>query len=99
MGSRLMLFRFPKRYRSQALHGVRLMYTGDKPSLFQSQPPLTAEAKLVLQKKIGKFVSKGYIAPTSKWICLVIKYFAVPKGLEDWRIVFNSRANKLNEVV
>jgi hypothetical protein len=99
LGSRLLFFRFPKRYRSQALHGVRVMYTGEKPSSWQSQPPFTAEAKLVLQKKIGKFVAKGYIAPTSKRIRSLIKYFAVPKGLEDWRIVFDAGANKLNDVV
>ena len=29
----------------------------------------------------------------------MIKYFAVPKGLEDWRIVFDAGANKLNDVV
>jgi hypothetical protein len=99
LGSRLLFFRFPKRYRSQALHGVRVMYTGNKPSSWKSQPPFTVKAKLVLQKKIEKFVAKGYIAPTSKRIRLLIKYFAVPKGLEDWRIVFDAGANKLNDVV
>jgi hypothetical protein len=27
----------------------------------------------------------------------LIKYFAVPKGLQDWRIVFHAGANQLND--
>jgi len=99
MGSRLLFFRFPKRYRNQALHGVKVMYVGDKPNMFQCQPLMTADAKVVLQKKLGKIVAKGYIAPTSKRVRSLIKYFAVPKGPKDWRILFDTGANKLNDAV
>jgi hypothetical protein len=49
-------------------------------------------------------VEKKYIAPLSGWISLLIKYFAIPKGVidgvvQDWRIVFHAGANQLNDCV
>jgi hypothetical protein len=65
----------------------------------QKQPPLKTNEKEVLQKKIIKFIEQKYIAPPCGCISLLIKYFAVPKGLEDWRIVFHAGANQLNNCV
>ncbi len=53
----------------------------------------------MLRKKIKKFVEQKYIAPPASKIMSLIKYFAVPKGLDDWRIVFHAGANKLNNCV
>jgi hypothetical protein len=55
-------------------------------------------------RKIKKLIDNGYIAPPTKKIQSLIKYFAVPKGVvddvvQDWRIVFHAGANKLNNVV
>ncbi len=52
-----------------------------------------------MRKKIIKFVEQKYIAPLSGKIMSLIKYFAVPKGVDDWRIVFHAGANKLNDCV
>jgi hypothetical protein len=58
----------------------------------------------MLQRKIKKFIDKGYIAPTSQKFNSLVKYFAVPKGVignvvQDWWIVFYAGTNKLNDCV
>jgi hypothetical protein len=58
------------------------------------QPSLDDDKKVLLSKKIGKFVERGYIVPVEGQIGSVIKYFAVPKGvinrvIQDWRTVFH----------
>ncbi len=104
LGSRLIFFRFPMRYRTQAKRGIRVFYTCKGPSSRRCQPPLKPDEKAILKKKILKFVGKSYLAPLVGWIGSLIKYFAVPKGVidnvvQDWRIVFHARVNKLNDSV
>jgi hypothetical protein len=81
-----------------------VIYTCKGPSARQQQPPLKPDKKAILKKKIIKFVGKKYLVPPVGWIGLLIKYFAVPKGVidnivQDWRIVFHAGANKLNDCV
>jgi hypothetical protein len=83
----------------QAKQGVKVMFTCKGPSAKQRQPPLMPDKKEVLRKKIKKFVERKYIVPPAGKITSLIKYFAVPKGLNDWRIVFHAGANKLNDCV
>ena len=57
-----------------------------------------------MRKKLIKFVNRGYLAPPVGRIESLIKYFAIPKGIIDdviqnWRIVFDTGTNKLNECV
>ena len=104
IGSRLLFFRFPRRYRTQALRGVRIMFTDKGPSSRRQQPPLKPDEKQVLRKKVKKFLERKYVAPYQGRISSLIKYFAVPKGIidgevQDWRTVFHAGANKLNDVV
>ncbi len=104
LGSRLIFFRFPTRYRTQAKRGVKVFYTCKGPSSRQRQPPLKPDEKAILKKKILKFVGKSYLAPPVGRIGSLIKYFAIPKGvidnvMQDWRIVFHAGANKLNDCV
>ena len=99
-GSRLMYFRFPDRYRAQALEGVRVCFNEPGPTVWSSQPPpLDLEAKEVLRSKISKLLNKRYLVPTECACKSSIKYFAVPKGDTDWRVVFHAGANKLNDCV
>ena len=63
VGSRLLFFRFPQRYRTQALRGVRIMFTDKGPSSRRQQPPLKPDEKQVLRKKVKKFLKRGYVAP------------------------------------
>ncbi len=103
-GSCLHYFRFPTRYQQQARDGVGIFFKDAGPASMKAQPPLKTDEKEVLSKKILKFIKKGYIAPPENKIRSLIKYFAVPKGVlegvvQDWRIVFHARANKLNDSV
>ncbi|KAL3826345.1 hypothetical protein ACHAXA_003669 [Cyclostephanos tholiformis] len=104
IGSRLLFFCFPRRYHTQALRGVRIMFTDKGPSSRRQQPPLKPNAKQVLRNKVKKFLERRYVTPYQGRISSLIKYFAVPKGIidgvvQDWRIVFHAGANKLNDVV
>ena len=104
VGSRLLFFRFPPRYRKQALRGVRIMFTDKGPESLRRQPPLQPDEKQVLRKKVKKFLERKYEAPYRGKIRSLIKYFAVPKGIidnvvQDWRTVFHAGANKLNDAV
>ena len=70
----------------------------------EKQPQMKEDARQVLRKKIKKMIDKGYIAPPTKKIQSLIRYFAVPKGVvddvvQDWHIVFHAGANELNNVV
>ncbi len=44
-------------------------------------------------------MKRKYIAPPTGPIRSLIMYFAVPKGLQDWRIVFHVGANQLNDCI
>jgi hypothetical protein len=99
VGLRLIFFRFPSQYHTQAKRVMRVMFTCKGPSSKRRQPPLKPDEKEVLRKKIGKFVEEKYIAPPTGQIMSLIKYFAVLKGCNDWRIVFHAGVNKLNDSV
>ena len=98
-GSRLHYFRFPKRYRTLARDGVPNFFVAPGPTRKCPQPTPTTEAKAVLQDKITKMIQRRYIAPPESKILSLIKYFAVPKGEGDWRVVYHAGANGLNDCV
>jgi hypothetical protein len=75
------------------------MYVDKGPTSKQQQAPLKLDKNEVLRAKIIKFIEQKYIAPPCGLISLLIKYFAIPKGLQDWRIVFRAGANQLNDCV
>jgi len=54
MSSSLLHFRFPKRYQSQALEGVRMMFTAEGPTEMKSQPPLKND--ICIDEKLGVVV-------------------------------------------
>ncbi len=93
------LLPFPSTVPISSKRGVKVMFTRKGPSSKHRQPLLKADKKEVLRAKILKFVERKYIALPSGQIRSLIKYFAVPKGLKDWRIVFHTGANKLTDSV
>ena len=106
LGSSLIFFRFPARYRTEAKRGMKVFFTSKGPSSRRRQPPLKPDEKTILRKKLLKFINKGYLdlAPHIGRLESLIKYFAIPKGVidgvvQDWRIVFDAGANELNECV
>jgi hypothetical protein len=64
LGSRLLYFRFPKRCRLQPLEGVKVWYVRKGPTSKESQPSPNPAEKEVLQRKVTKFIDRGYITPT-----------------------------------
>ncbi len=51
------------------------------------------------KKKIFKVAKKRYLLTTGIKVKSLIKYFAVPKGEDDIRLVYDAMANKLNNCV
>jgi len=82
-GSTLMYFCFPARYRRQALEGVKVYFTREGPTSKRTQPRIGPDEKIVLRKKIQRFIERRYIGPTSTKFKSSIKYFAVPKGKDS----------------
>jgi hypothetical protein len=98
-GSRLHFFRFPKRYRLLARDGVPNFFIKPGPTQRLPQPQPTPEATEVLKEKMTKMIVRKYVTqPTSKLLSL-IRYFAVPKGEGDWRVMYHAGANGLNDCV
>ena len=63
LGSSLIFFRFPVRYRTEAKWGIQVFFTSKGPSSRCRQPHLKPDEKTILRKKLLKFVNKGYLAP------------------------------------
>jgi hypothetical protein len=51
------------------------------------------------KEKIFKVVKRRYLLTTGTKVKSLIKYFAVPKGEDDIRLVYDATANKLNNCV
>ncbi len=69
--------------------------TTREPQPVISNPVLRAKAK----EKIIKVIGRRYLVTTNLNIKSLIKYFAVPKGDDDVRLVHDATANRLNECV
>jgi hypothetical protein len=87
-------------YRTMARDGVPVWFERPGPTTREAQslisdPAIQANAK----EKIGKVVRRRYLVTKDIIIKLLIKYFAVPKGDDDIRIVYNTMANRLNKCV
>jgi hypothetical protein len=97
-GSRLVHFRFPPLYRTMARDGVPVWFKHPGPTTREAQPLISDPAiQAKAKEKIGKVVRRRYLVTMDIIIKLLIKYFAVPKGDDDVRIVYNTTANRLNE--
>ncbi len=53
----------------------------------------------IAKDKIFKVVKRQYLRTTGLKVKSLIKYFAVPKGDEDIKLVYDATANHLNECV
>jgi hypothetical protein len=102
-GSRLIRLRFLERYCREARDGVRAFF--EKPGLItcQAQPVIKdSEIWSKTKDKVGKVIQWRYMLPAGTpgmSVKSFIKYFAVPKGKDNIRMVYNATANKLNEAV
>ena len=97
--SRLHYFRFPIKYRMLARDGVPSFFVRAGPQKLLPQPSPSADAMEVLRDKVAKMIKRRYLAPPEVKLHSLIKYFAVPKGEGDWRVVYDAGANGLNNCV
>ena len=99
-GSRLFHFRFPPRYRAIARNGVKAYFERPGPTTREPQPSI-ADPNIweMAREKISKVVRRRYLVSLGIKVKSYIKYFAVPKGEDDIRMVYDATANHLNECV
>ena len=98
-GSTLFFWRWPKRHRRSIRDGTKLFVKKEKlPHYFKRQlwpGDQVHRAKMV--EKIGKVRERGYIQPGE--VNSLTGFFAVPKGDDDIRIVYDATACGLNEAL
>ena len=99
-GSKLVHFRFPKRYRKLARDGVPIFFEKPGPTTRGFQPRIAdSVVRDLTREKVAKVLQRRYLCEATTPVRSFIKYFAVPKGVDDVRIVYDATANGLNECV
>ena len=99
-GSRVAHFRFPARYQKIARDGVPIYFEKPGPSTKGSQPRISNPGvREQTQEKIAKVLQRRYLCAPVSPVKSFIKYFGVPKGEDDVRMVYYATANDLNECV
>jgi len=99
-GLRLVHLCFPIRYRQMARDGMPIFFKSPGPTMKGKQPIIAdAGIRAKTREKIGKVIKRRYLLTTDLPIKSFIKFFAVPKGEDDIRLVYDATANKLNECV
>ena len=97
-GSRPYHWRWPKYYQEQARDGIRVHFQERAPLYTVPQPDTpdpTMKERLI--KKLRKVRDRGYVG---KWLVLSLTaYFAVAKGLDDIRVVYDGTKSGLNDAV
>jgi hypothetical protein len=95
-GSRLLFWRWPSKWRNEARDGAKGHHTGNpKPRLNYLQVPMTEDIARQDHQKLEKLLRRRYITcgPCKN----TVPRFAVPKGSDDIRVVWDLRKNGLNE--
>jgi len=99
-GSRLVHLRFPIRYRQMARDGIPIFFESPGPTMKGKQPIIAdAGIRAKTREKIGKVIKRRYLLTTDLPIKSFIKFFAVPKGEDNIRLVYDATANKRSEGV
>jgi hypothetical protein len=79
---------------------VPIHFEGAGPTTKEPQPRISDPARREKVKgKLRKVLARRYILTTGLDILSFIKYFDVPKGVDDIRMVYDATANGLNDVV
>jgi hypothetical protein len=83
-----------------ARHGVPIYFERPGPTSKGVQPGIAdLELRNRSREKIAKVLQRRYLCSPSSTVKSHIKYFAVPKGEDDVRLVYDATANGLNECV
>ena len=99
IGSTLFYWRWPRRYQKSVRDGTKLFVKREQlPKYFKRQMwPADPTHREQMAGKIGKVRERGYILPGE--VNSLTGFFAVPKGTEDIRIVYDATACGLNHAL
>lgn len=105
-GSKTYYFRFPIFYRKMVRDGCRIHYekpgpTNSASQLQQTQPHFSdPTVRSALRKKVFKVCRRRYLMGTTLAdLESIIRYFGVPKGEDDVRVVYDATASGFNDSV
>ena len=99
-GTWLCHLRFPVRYQKIVRDGVPIFWEKKGPTTIDRQPPIVDEReRACIREKAEKALKRRYILRTGVNIKSLIRYFAVTKGEDDVRMVYDAKANQLNDAV
>jgi hypothetical protein len=94
-GSRLLFWRWPSGQQKEAMQGYRAFVKKTLPKYRQPQPKERNEdISSKVRKKLNTVRERGYIAPGR--VESLTGYFAVPKGIDDIRMVYDASRSGLN---
>lgn len=102
-GTRLVHFRWPKFYQKMVRDGVPVFFETEPPTTKEPQPPIhDADTRAKIRAKIDKVLYRRYmVGASTSGVALKswIRYFGVPKGEFDIRVVYDGTANGLNDSI
>jgi len=97
-GSSIFFWRWPKAWEEEIRDGLAPFFLGKPPcNLKPQRVPRDEETFTKLAEKLQKWRDKGYMGKGA--VTSLINVFAVPKGDDDIRLVFDGTASGLNEIL
>ena len=98
-GSRLFFWRWTPEFKLFARDGIPVCWLpGKQPTSRKPQPPvLDTNVRKRMTTKLAKVRNRGYVAPG--FVKSLIRFFAVPKGMDDIRMVYDGTASHFNDAV
>jgi hypothetical protein len=98
-GSTIIFWRWPKEFRRELRDGLLVWYRErDLPSYWGRQRwPEDRHQRKQLEEKVLKVVARRYIVPG--YVKSLTSFFAVPKGTDDIRVVYDATKSGLNAAI
>jgi hypothetical protein len=98
-GSTVFFWRWPVEVRKELRDGLKVWYRDrDLPSYWGRQRwPEDEIQRTQLREKISKVISREYIVPG--YVNSLTGFFAVPKGIDDIRVVYDATKSGLNDAI
>ena len=99
-GSRLFFWRWPSYYKEKARDGISMCWLDEKkrPNPKKVQPPLSDDhSKKLAREKLIKVRKLGYVK--DGFVKSLIRYFYVPKGENDIRMVYDGTSSGFNHSI
>ena len=98
-GSRLFFWCWSPKSKAFTRDSIPVCWLPNKqPTSRKPQPPVPDKVvKKRMKEKLDKFRTRGYVAPG--YVRSLIRLFAIPKGLDDIRMVYDGTASGFNDSV